>query len=122
MHPGAAGALTALRPAFSRSLHIFAFVDLGMEGARLRLHVGGGEADARFGGESAPRAAAPQHRPLPRPHHRPEQHHPLHRDGVLRRRRPGQRHRALHQGEVCCGRRGRAGSEGAGGGVRPRCR
>lgn len=72
----------------------------GVEGAGLRLHDGGGEADARFGGEPAAGAAAPQHRALPRPHHRQEQHDAVHRHGVLRRRGPGQPHRPLHQGKA----------------------
>lgn len=76
---------------------VCASADLGMEGAGLWRDDGVGEADARVGGEPAEGAAAPEHRALLRSHHRQEQHHPIHRHGVLRRGRPGQPHRQVRQ-------------------------
>ena len=57
-----------------------------LEGTQLRDDDGNGEADAGIGSESIARVTSQAHRSILRPHHRPLHLHPLHRDGVLRRR------------------------------------
>lgn len=72
----------------------------GVEGAGLRDDGGEREADAGVRGEPAEGAEAPQHCAILRPHHRPDQHHAVHRHGALRGRRPVQPHHQVHQGTV----------------------
>lgn len=74
----------------------------GVEGAGLWHHVRGWKADAGVWGEPAAGAQASQHCAILWPHHRPNQHHPVHCDGVLRGGGPVQPHSTVHQRKVVC--------------------